>query len=587
MLVTEFYDGQGFGNQLWCYVATRVLALDKGLGFGIQNPEKFKGAEFLNLDMGVEVMGGSGPPGGPPVELPLGVENYYSERIIRHPDNDVDIRTVDKGLQEVTANTKIDGYFQAEEYILHRKEDIRSWLFYSNKDLDFVFSAENICVINFRGGEYKRIPAVFLRRKYWRDAIIRMKIINPNMNFVVITDDPPLAKKFFPQFTIRHYGIHGDYQAINNAPYLILSNSSFGFFPAWLNSNLKTCIAPKYWAAHNESDGYWALSYNLTRNWIYLDREGNVFDYEQCVDELKNYQEVNKDIYEQKKIVNAFVLVSSFNNDLSWLPRYSDNYFVYEQGEGSGLPPQIDRGAVKFVSNNGSNFKDYFEFIVENYDNLPDVIFLVKGNVFPRHVRQHIFDIFVDRKDLCAIVDRQKHRTQIPGDFFDRNGFYCEINSNWYMHLGLPHKYFKNQNDFLHYFDKGLKQRLYSRFALAGQYVITRDVIRRISKQMYVDLLEIVAQGNISIGYNAECFIVERSINCLWQSQNLLSSENYEPNTLRTYTDQLICTPMIKRLFFTSIGLVSKLISNSKKGITVICLSITNRIKLKRNYWII
>ncbi|GAH68596.1 unnamed protein product, partial [marine sediment metagenome] len=58
MIVTELYNGQGLGNQLWSYVVTRVIALDRGFDFGIMNPEKFKGKDFMSLDFGKEVIGG-------------------------------------------------------------------------------------------------------------------------------------------------------------------------------------------------------------------------------------------------------------------------------------------------------------------------------------------------------------------------------------------------------------------------------------------------------------------------------------------------------------------------------------------------
>ena len=60
MIVTELYNGQGLGNQLWSYVVTRTLALDRSLDFGIMSPEKFKGKAFLDIDFGKEVKGGSG-----------------------------------------------------------------------------------------------------------------------------------------------------------------------------------------------------------------------------------------------------------------------------------------------------------------------------------------------------------------------------------------------------------------------------------------------------------------------------------------------------------------------------------------------
>ncbi len=59
MLITELYNGQGFGNQLFVYVTTRMLAHKLGYDFGIKSPEKFKGYGLMNPDMGKEVTGGS------------------------------------------------------------------------------------------------------------------------------------------------------------------------------------------------------------------------------------------------------------------------------------------------------------------------------------------------------------------------------------------------------------------------------------------------------------------------------------------------------------------------------------------------
>src|SRR6266511_4033924 len=128
MIVTELYNGQGLGNQLFCYVVTRVIAKNHGYEFGIKSPEKFKGGDFLNLDFGCPVLGGTGPEGGPPRTLPKGVEYYYNERKISHPQNGADLRTYDKDLVDIPDNTKIDGIMQDEQYILHHKDEVREWL---------------------------------------------------------------------------------------------------------------------------------------------------------------------------------------------------------------------------------------------------------------------------------------------------------------------------------------------------------------------------------------------------------------------------------------------------------------------------
>ncbi len=288
MIVTEFYKGQGLGNQLWCYVTTRVIALNKGYDFGIQSPELFKGLDFMDLDFGKQVFGGKGPEGGPPQELPQGITQYYQEHRIIHP-NGSDIRTQDKNLINILDDTKIDGCMQDVAFIAPKKDEVREWLKVRPEFERYEYSDENICVINFRGGSYAREKDFFLPQSYWDRAVAHMLNINPHFKFVVITDDVKTAKTFFPRYDVFHFSIAEDYSIIKNAKYLILSNSSFAWFPAWLNEDLRYCIAPKYWARHNISDGYWSLGYNITPGWMYQDRDGTLQDYDTCLGELNGY----------------------------------------------------------------------------------------------------------------------------------------------------------------------------------------------------------------------------------------------------------------------------------------------------------
>ena len=301
MLVTELYKGQGLGNQLACYVTTRVLAKDKGYAFGIMHPENFKAFGLFDLDFGNKVFGGEGPDGGPPTRLPDDILHYYTERKILHPQTGADISLFDEKLSQVEDNTKIDGEMQDEQYILHRKNEIREWLKVKAELECYEYADDNTCIINFRGGEYTRHKELYLTKKYWADAMAHMLKINKNFRFIVITDDPYAAKKFFPNHSVFHFTIAKDYTIIKNAKYIILSNSSFAWFPTWLNENLKYCIAPKYWARHNISDGYWSMGCNLTQGWMYLDRNGNLSDYAACKKEFNEYIEKNAAMFENSK----------------------------------------------------------------------------------------------------------------------------------------------------------------------------------------------------------------------------------------------------------------------------------------------
>lgn len=250
-----FHSGSGLGNQLFRYVATRVLALDmKGNwehSFGMVDRELFKGASFMNLDMGI-------PIGPPSAGTKIGWKTWNEKKLI---ENGVDVRDYDPEIKLVTDGTYIDGEFQDPRYFEHRLDEVREWLKVEPAELP-----DSACVINFRGGEYSLFPDLFLPREYWDEAIKMMLEINPNMQFNVHTDDPVLASTYFPDYPVIH-DIGMNWRAIRYAPYLILSNSSFAILPALLG-DAKKILAPKYWAGHNK--GFWQLRQNQYKKFTYV-----------------------------------------------------------------------------------------------------------------------------------------------------------------------------------------------------------------------------------------------------------------------------------------------------------------------------
>ena len=258
MLVTPIYNGQGLGNQLANYVTTRSLALDKGYDFGIAFPDNFKGKEFMNLDFGKEVIGLEVLiEGQEPTKLPDGMKYHlevssdYDPFVLNIPDNYV-----------------IHGNLQGEKYFEKHKDEIRGWLKVEPLDME-----DDLCVINFRGGEYVGVKDFFLPQSYWDNAIKNMRKINPDMIFEVHTDDYDTANKFFPDFTIIQQ-MEINWRAVRYAKYLIISNSSFAILPTWLNQDVKLVIAPKYWGRYNL--GYWDLEQNFMKEFTYQDKNGNL-----------------------------------------------------------------------------------------------------------------------------------------------------------------------------------------------------------------------------------------------------------------------------------------------------------------------
>lgn len=293
MIATRFYNGQGLGNQLWAYVVTRTIAIDMGYDFGIMSPEKFKGRDFLDLDFGYWKKDKFLTEFRFPPELPSGIKHHFIERDIWHQKYKCDIRGFDERVKNIQDSTLLSGYFQSEKYIAHRRSEIKKWLQVRPEFDCREYSSENICILNIRGGEYKKFPELLLPKKYWSDAINNMLSVNPLLDFMIITDDVPYAQEMFPELLVKHFSIGKDYSIVKSAKYLILANSSFSFFPAWTSDELKYAIAPKYWARHNISDGFWACEFNLYKDWSWQDRSGVLFSHDECEKEYFNYKKAN------------------------------------------------------------------------------------------------------------------------------------------------------------------------------------------------------------------------------------------------------------------------------------------------------
>lgn len=289
MLATEILRGQGIGNQLFCYVTARSIAHTRGLDFGIKDTgwsgdKRYNQSGFywFDLDWGQEV--------------PDGLDVYYEKEVRKklntcHHDMTVgcDVRGYDQGLMDVPDNTIIFGNMQDEKYFDHNKELVKEWLKVKEEYDTYEYMDDDVCVLNYRGGEYVGFHELYLTRQYWLNAMENMTKINPNMKFVTITDDVKASQAMLPEIPAYHFTVDKDYAIIKNSKHVILSNSSFPFFAVYTSDTIENIIAPKYWARHNVSDGYWAMSQNIYSGWTYQDRDGNLSTAEECVKELEEY----------------------------------------------------------------------------------------------------------------------------------------------------------------------------------------------------------------------------------------------------------------------------------------------------------
>jgi Glycosyl transferase family 11 len=305
IIASEFYRGQGLGNQLWSYVVTRILAEQQGFQFGIVGRDKFKGKSFMGLDNGIDLAKGVSAEGGPPLKLPTGIRNYYSEMKVVDEELQLDVSGIDTSMYQLSPNTKIDGNFQSYSYLEGNEDRVRSWFTLDQVRTSWSVPPKQTCVVHVRGGDFKNLAHCTLGAKYYEDAVTFMGTKFGITKFLAVTDDPEFAATVLPKsveiisprqpgkqdkLQARHHigvDVAGDFATIVTADYLIISNSSFAWWAAFLNTKFVACIAPKYWSAHNLDLSVWSTSDIITPRFTYLDSNGRVFSAEECKEEQR------------------------------------------------------------------------------------------------------------------------------------------------------------------------------------------------------------------------------------------------------------------------------------------------------------
>ncbi len=323
MICNELYREQGLGNQLWNYAVTRIIADRNGYDFSILKKDRFKGKDFIDIDFGTPLSGGHTSKRGYLFALPHGIKNYYSEKreLVGNTFSDMsdDITRTDLQLLNLPDNTKFDGNCQSVRYLDSYREDIMRWMPVRDEYRQYR-TGPNICIIHLRCGDFMESKA-FLPIEYYKNAMEHIRSIDKDVVFQCVTDQKETAEKLLPGITVigaallgnrdnnnadhHHGGPAGiDFCLLMNANYLIIPNSSFSWWAAYLNSNKKMVVAPKYWARFNIADGFWSPSDIITDGFTYLDKNGKTFSTNECWVEKNEFEKTHKSMFNANNHLN-------------------------------------------------------------------------------------------------------------------------------------------------------------------------------------------------------------------------------------------------------------------------------------------
>lgn len=170
-------------------------------------------------------------------------------------------------IDKLYTRTYFDGYWQSEKYFENVRDVVRKEFVFSedigsvNKSIYDLIGSVNSIGIHVRRGDYLSNKVVYEKYgclcdiKYYNNAINRMSSLTVDPFFFVFSDDIDWAKLHLqlPENTVFidwNIGLdsYKDLQLLSACQHTVISNSSFSWWAAWLNSNSsKIVVAPSRW----------------------------------------------------------------------------------------------------------------------------------------------------------------------------------------------------------------------------------------------------------------------------------------------------------------------------------------------------
>ena len=194
-------------------------------------------------------------------------------------------------------------------------------------------------------------------------------------------------------------------------------------------------------------------------------------------------------------------IVSRYNHKLSWILDYAkaEDIILYDRSE-SPLPNAI------VVENIGTDIYDKLTWIIDNYENLPEIAILIKCNLFD-YIKPREFEKIKDNKIFTPILS-QEHHTYLPVCYY-KDEMYYEINNFYYLMAHPP----KNEEAVEELSDLlGLRYLKYVPFAPGSGYILPKENILKHPKEFYEKL-----RSYLWGVYCGEAQIIERGLYLLWK----------------------------------------------------------------------
>ncbi len=204
-------------------------------------------------------------------------------------------------------------------------------------------------------------------------------------------------------------------------------------------------------------------------------------------------------------------ILVNFNFTPTWLLDSGLDYYIYDRSDSKEWLKDFPQERIQYTENKGNVDFDKLSYLVDYYDNLPDVFLWGKTNLF-KYITEEEWNLVKDNKTFTPLLT-QGHKT-----YSDRNGVVCyysggmyhERNDSWYLHENAP-KYVNSFPEWAREFQ--LPNPAYIPFAPGGNYILTKERVHRYSVDYYDKMRSMLPYATLP----GEAHCAERSYYLLWQ----------------------------------------------------------------------
>lgn len=205
-------------------------------------------------------------------------------------------------------------------------------------------------------------------------------------------------------------------------------------------------------------------------------------------------------------------ILVNYNFDPKWLKDYPElEVTIYDRSDDGVERNLTQYGQVFKTRNMGEVDYDKLGYLIEHYDNLPDVFLWSKTNLF-KFVSEERFKEALQKNDFVPLLNLN-HTTYSDnlGEVCRYRGeIYEERNDSWYVSSMDNAGRFNSWTDWANYIH--LPSPAFLPFAPGGSYMLTRDRIHRYGKDHYIKMRETLPYARRPV----EAGMCERSYWLMW-----------------------------------------------------------------------